>query len=133
MDGLAKRISSWVETATGVFARRVVEQSAKAETWKYEDGSTLAISGAATTSDVSSFMPFDTLTFTEVGAVATATWSLQLRPGSKGSVVTSGTGTITITGDVNGVASGALLVTKASDGLSIPATALSAGTYYLEN
>ncbi len=122
-----------VQGSNGDNAVNVVAEitSALAESWKFQDGNTIVNGGAAyTTADVSLFLPFDNLKIAEDGA-ASVTWSVQLRPGSKGVLIVSGAGSINVVGVINAVDTAPITVSTTA-GVSQVAATLAAGTYFIE-
>jgi len=121
-----------VTTNAGDPATAIVypDEPAKAESWYYDDGVTAStVAALFTTTDVSLFCPYDTLTFTKSAASESATVTLRLRPGSVGVLVISGltTETIAVTGTINSIATGSLMVRDGAGTINtiIAASALS--------
>jgi len=106
---------------------------AKAESWKFQDGNTITNGGAAyETADVSLFLPFDNLKISEDGSTD-VTWSIQLRPGSKGVInVTSATGSIKVQGIVDAVDTIGEITVSTTAGVKQVAALLTQGTYFIE-
>jgi hypothetical protein len=134
MSDLSDNGAPYERASNNKLSMRTIQQDipAKAESWKYDFAVVIENTGdPQITGDVSLFLPFDTLIFTETGT-AQVTVTLRLRPGSRGVLIVDGaSGAVDVTGTIDGVESDD--ITVYTHGTAGAATALGPGTYYLEN